>query len=230
MRPRQESRCCAGRDWHLTGQRLEGLPLHGVEHMFEQGPAVGRGKRTAAGLRRLPHGGVEPIAVNPDRSSRLPDQEAEVPTVAALTTALVPLHDLPKCRGPKYERRGYRLPSVRILLEQARQGLLDAEYAAHPVDRYAQAHLAALRAAAAVLAARARPRNRAQPTSAWALLATVAPELAEWSAFFAASSATRAAAEAGVHRLVTARDADDLVRQAGEFLALARHAVARATP
>lgn len=153
-----------------------------------------------------------------------------MPAVAPLTTALVPRYDLPKRHGPKYERRGYPLPGVRILLEQARQGLLDAEYAAHPVDRYAQAHLAALRAAAAVLAARARPRNHAQPTSAWALLATVAPELAEWSVFFAASSATRAAAEAGVHRLVTARDADDLVRQTGEFLALARHAVARTSP
>jgi hypothetical protein len=78
-----------------------------------------------------------------------------------------------------------------------------------------------------VLVARARPRNRAQPTSAWALLTTVAPELAEWSTFFAAASATRAAAEAGVHRLVTARDADDLVRQAGEFLTLAGHAATR---
>jgi hypothetical protein len=150
-----------------------------------------------------------------------------MPAVAALTTALVSQYDRPKHHRPKYERRSYRLPSVRILFEQARQGLLDAEYAAHPVDRYAQAHLAALRAAAAVLAARARPRHRAQSASAWALLATVAPELAEWSAFFAASSATRAAAEAGVHRLVTARDADDLVRQAGEFLDLARHAAAR---
>jgi len=194
--------------------------------MFEQRPAVGRGKRTAAGLRRLPHGGVDPLPV-PGSPTPPPDQEAEVPAVAALTTALVPQYDRPKHNRPKYERRSCRLPSVRILFEQARQGLLDAEYAAHPVDRYAQAHLAALRAAAAVLAVRARPRHRAQPTSAWALLATVAPELAEWSAFFAASSATRAAAEAGVHRLVTARDADDLVRQAGEFLDLARHAAAR---
>ncbi|HZE01306.1 MAG TPA: SAV_6107 family HEPN domain-containing protein [Pseudonocardiaceae bacterium] len=146
---------------------------------------------------------------------------------AALSTAVVPRYDHSNHEGPKYERRSHRLPSVRSLLEQAREGLLDAESAAHPVDRYAQAHLAALRAAAAVLAARARPRHRAQPTSAWALLATAAPELAEWSAFFAASSATRTAAEAGVHRLVTARDADDLVRQAGEFLDLAQHAAAR---
>lgn len=126
-----------------------------------------------------------------------------------------------------YDRLSHCVLRVRMLLEQARQGLLDAEYAARPVDRYAQAHLAALRAASAVLAARGRPRNRAHPTSAWALLATVAPELADWSAFFAATSATRAAAEAGVHRLVTDRDADHLVRQAGEFLALAAHAAAR---
>ncbi|PZS20070.1 MAG: hypothetical protein DLM60_09165 [Pseudonocardiales bacterium] len=195
--------------------------------MFEQSPAVGRGKRTAAGLRRLPPRRSRPVAVNPDHPIPTPDQEAEVPAVAPPTTALAPRYDRPKHDGPKHERRSHRLPSVRILFEQARQGLLDAEYAAHPVDRYAQAHLAALRAAAAVLAARARPRNRAQSNSAWALLATVAPELAEWSAFFATSSATRAAAEAGVHRLVTARDADDLVRQAGAFLALARQAAAR---
>jgi HEPN superfamily protein len=61
----------------------------------------------------------------------------------------------------------------------------------------------------------------------WVLLATVAPELAEWSAFFAATAATRSAVEAGVRRLVTSRDADDLVRQAGEFLTLAEHAASR---
>jgi hypothetical protein len=145
-----------------------------------------------------------------------------VPVVAPLTPSVVPPYD-----SPKHDRPSHYPPSVRILFEQARQGLLDAEYATHPVDRYAQAHLAALRAAAAVLAARPRPLRRAQPTSAWVLLATVAPELAEWSRFFAASSATRAAAEAGVRRLVTTRDADALVRQAGEFLTLARQAAAR---
>ncbi len=137
-------------------------------------------------------------------------------TAAPLTPPVVPLS---RCGGPNHH------PSaVRILLDQARQGLLDAEYAAHPVDRYAQAHLAALRAAAAVLAARTRPSRRCRPTSAWVLLATVAPELAEWSAYFAATSATRSAAEAGVRRLVTSRDADDFVRQVGEFLTVAHHA------
>jgi HEPN superfamily protein len=139
-----------------------------------------------------------------------------VPIAAPLTPSVVPLS---RCGGPTY-----RPSAAGALFEQARRALLDAEYSTHPVDRYAQAHLAALRAAAAVLAARARPRRRSRPTSAWVLLATIAPELAEWSAYFATTSATRSAAEAGVRRLVTTRDADDLVRQAGEFLTLAQHA------
>lgn len=194
--------------------------------MFEYAGRWGGGSAPPPGSAGFPTAESTP-GYQPGSSTPTPHQEAEVPATAALTTAVVPRYDHSNHEGPKYERRSYRLPSVRSLLEQAREGLLDAEYAAHPVDRYAQAHLAALRAAAAVLAVRARPRHRAQPTSAWALLARVAPELAEWSAFFAASSATRAAAEAGVHRLVTARDADDLVRQAGEFLDLAQHAATR---
>jgi hypothetical protein len=185
---------------------------------------VGRGKRAAAGLRRLPTAELIPY--------RLPIQEADVPTAASLTPSAARRYGNsqrsdPKHGSPKSDRLSHCAPSVRSLLQQAQNELLDAEYAAHPVDRYARAHLAALRAAAAVLAVRTRPRPRAKPTNAWVLLATVAPELAEWSAFFAASATTRAAAEAGVHRLVTDRDADDLVRQAGEFIALARHAVAR---
>ncbi|MGH3914758.1 MAG: SAV_6107 family HEPN domain-containing protein [Pseudonocardiaceae bacterium] len=126
---------------------------------------------------------------------------------------------------PRTRRDGPPSPAAWALVEQARQGLLDAECATRPVDRYAQAHLAALRAAAAVLAARTRPRRRARPTSAWVLLAAVAPEFAEWSAFFTAASATRVAAEAGVHRLVTTRDAEDLIRQVDEFLRLVEHKI-----
>jgi len=147
-----------------------------------------------------------------------------VAAVAALTPAVVPRYD-----SPKHHRPSHCVTNVRILLDQARRTLLDAEYAARPLDRYAQADRAALRAAAAVLAARARPRNRARPTSAWALLATLGPDFAEWSRLFAATSATRAAAEAGARHLVTERDADNLVRRAGEFLTFAAHAVARSS-
>ena len=93
--------------------------------------------------------------------------------------------------------------------------------------RYATAHLAALRAAAAVLAARARPepRRRNRLTSVWVLLAAVAPELGEWAAFFAAGAAKRAAAEAGIPRAVTAREADDLVRAADQFVEVAANSL-----
>lgn len=106
------------------------------------------------------------------------------------------------------------------LLALSRRGLVEATTAATPGERYAAAHLAALRAAAAVLACRARPASgrRGRPTSAWVLLADVAPELGEWAAFFAAGARKRAAAEAGLPSAVTAREADDLVREAEAFL------------
>lgn len=110
------------------------------------------------------------------------------------------------------------------LLGLSRRGLLDAAAAMHPADRYAAAHLSALRAAAAVLACRARPvpagGRRTRPTSAWVLLAAVAPELVEWADFFAAGARKRAAAESGLPAAVSVRDADDLLRDAETFLAV----------
>jgi hypothetical protein len=110
------------------------------------------------------------------------------------------------------------------LLALARRGLVEAASTDRPGERYATAHLAALRAAAAVLACRARPASttsrRSRPTSAWVLLADVAPELGEWAAFFAAGARKRAAAEAGLPSAVTPREADDLVRDAETFLSV----------
>jgi hypothetical protein len=110
------------------------------------------------------------------------------------------------------------------LLALARRGLVEASSADRPSERYATAHLAALRAAAAVLACRAKPATatsrRSRPTSAWVLLADVAPELSEWAAFFAAGARKRAAAEAGLPSAVTSREADDLVRDAETFLSV----------
>jgi hypothetical protein len=108
--------------------------------------------------------------------------------------------------------------------------LRDAVVAHDVPTRYACAHVAALRAAAALLAARARPvaspsgRRRPQK-NAWVLLAEVAPELTEWATFFAAGAAKRAAAEAGSTRAVTEREADDLVRDADRFLAVVEQAL-----
>lgn len=120
---------------------------------------------------------------------------------------LVPAHLMP-----------HRTPAQLLLI--ARRGLAEAAQTRPDGLRYAAAHLAALRAAAAVLAARARPaptrRNRI--TSVWALLVVVAPEFGEWATFFANGASKRAAAEAGIPRVVTAREADDLLRAAEEFV------------
>ena len=107
-------------------------------------------------------------------------------------------------------------------LSRAAESLSEAITTTEVTTRYACAHVAALRAAAALLAARARPatsRRRTQK-NAWVLLAEVAPELAEWAGFFAAGAGKRAAAEAGSSRAVTEREADDLVRDADRFLAV----------
>ncbi|UGY90887.1 SAV_6107 family HEPN domain-containing protein [Streptomyces gobiensis] len=114
-------------------------------------------------------------------------------------------------------------PSAALdLLSQAQHGLDEAAALEQPNERYATAHLAALRTAAAVLAVRGRPetseRARRRIRSVWEVLPEVAPELAEWSALFAAGATRRARAEAGIQGAATARDADDLIRDAGYFL------------
>ncbi|WP_162605805.1 SAV_6107 family HEPN domain-containing protein [Jiangella aurantiaca] len=114
------------------------------------------------------------------------------------------------------------------LIEHARLCLAEAASAGHAGDRFAAAHLAALRAAAAVLAAKARPAQTGKgrgrrghgPRNVWELLPGVAPELAEWAAFFGANAGKRAAAQAGLPGAVTPREADDLLREADTFLGL----------
>jgi hypothetical protein len=111
--------------------------------------------------------------------------------------------------------------SAFALLRQARDSLAESERAPEPSERFATAYLAALRAAAAVLALRGRPhRGRSRPTSAWVLLAAMAPEMSEWAAFFASWSSTRAAVLAGITRDFNARTADDMVRQTDQFVTL----------
>ena len=111
-------------------------------------------------------------------------------------------------------------PTTHYYLAPAAESLSEAINAADVPARYACAHVAALRAAAALLAARAlpAPARRRPQKNAWVLLAEVAPELEEWARFFAAGAGKRAAAEAGSRRAVTEREADDLVRDADRFL------------
>ena len=126
--------------------------------------------------------------------------------------------------GPWVPRHPFDLPAAtHAYLERAASSLREAITTSEVPLRYAHAHVAALRATAALLAARATPagrfrRGRPAQKNAWVLLAEVAPELAEWAAFFSAGAAKRAAAEAGSQRAVTEREADDLVRDADRFL------------
>ncbi len=127
--------------------------------------------------------------------------------------------DRPRCRVA---------PSALALLESARCGLAAGESEPSAGARYVAAHLAALRAAAAVVAARAEPGTtgrRKRPQSVWELLPRVEPALQEWAAFFAAGAAKRAAAEAGLPRAVSVHEADDLLRDAETFLSLAENAL-----
>jgi hypothetical protein len=137
-----------------------------------------------------------------------------MPTHPVPPAPTVPAHVLP-----------HRTPVQ--LLAVARRGLAEAAQTRPDGLRYAAAHLAALRAAAALLAARARPaptrRNRV--TSVWVLLVAVAPELGEWATFFATGATKRAAAEAGIPRVVTAREADDLLRAAEQFVTVVETAL-----
>ncbi|QKW06003.1 hypothetical protein HUT18_05930 [Streptomyces sp. NA04227] len=121
-------------------------------------------------------------------------------------------------------RRASVPPAALDLLGQARQGLDEAALLPTANERYATAHLAALRTAAAVLAARGRPdpspRRRARIRSAWEVLPQVAPELTEWSALFASGARRRALAEAGIKDAASRRDADDLLRDVEMFLGI----------
>ncbi len=122
-----------------------------------------------------------------------------------------------------------RMPAAALtLLRTARQGLAEADAETDAGTRYIGAHLAALRAAAAIVAARGEPgtgTRRRRPRSVWELLPQVEPALAEWAAFFAASAAKRAAAEAGLPRAASAQEADDLLRDASTFLGVAERAL-----
>ncbi|NDB17807.1 MAG: hypothetical protein EB027_00730 [Actinobacteria bacterium] len=111
------------------------------------------------------------------------------------------------------------------LFESARRMMVHASAVSDVNLRYSLAHRAALRTAAGVLAVRATkaaatPRARARqsrPQSAWVLLRRVAPQMGEWADYFATHAPIREAAEAG-SSLITARMADDAIRDAAAFL------------
>lgn len=98
--------------------------------------------------------------------------------------------------------------------------LLDEAAAESGGDRFVRAHLAALRAAGAVLADRGRPRRRgtARPLSAWVQLPQAAPEMASWALLFAGAAPLRAAVENG-RAVVEPAAADRHLDHAAAFVA-----------
>ncbi|RMI37395.1 hypothetical protein EBN88_19100 [Streptomyces triticirhizae] len=128
-------------------------------------------------------------------------------------------------------RRAPAPPAALDLLTQAERGLDEAAVLPDPGEAFVAAHLAALRAAAAVLAVRGRPeltpRGRRRIRSVWEVLPEVAPEFAEWSVLFAGSADRRARIEAGIRGVATRADADELRRAAGFFLRLVEEMLLR---
>ncbi len=102
------------------------------------------------------------------------------------------------------------------LLARSRAGLAAAWAAPTPEERYVAAHLAGLRAGAAVLAVRGRPR-RGVGLGVWQVLPRVAPELEDAALRLAAGARRRAAVEAGRTGVVTAQDAEEHLREAEAF-------------
>ncbi|NYF96801.1 SAV_6107 family HEPN domain-containing protein [Janibacter cremeus] len=121
------------------------------------------------------------------------------------------------------------------LLSCAGESLASAHWARTAHGRSAGTRLAVLRAAAAVLAVRGRPRTtdpealgptrrgggRPEPRSTgpldvWCLLPRVAPELTEWAQFFGAVLP----ADARSTVPMSVREVDDLLRQGEEFVQL----------
>jgi hypothetical protein len=105
------------------------------------------------------------------------------------------------------------------LLARADRLLMVAAGEHDPAERFLGAYLAALRGAAAVLAAvehtrPVRPRSR----SAWVLMSRAAPEFVMWADYFAGYSAIRAALGAGITQPVTEQQADDFYSRVGAFL------------
>lgn len=111
------------------------------------------------------------------------------------------------------------------MLARADAELLAAQFSGEAWERFTHAHLAAVRAAAAVVAARGRPSGRGAPRTVWEMLLAVAPEMARWAAVFADGARLRAALDAGRFDAVSVARAEQALCDAEDFVDLAKIAV-----
>jgi len=108
------------------------------------------------------------------------------------------------------------------LLARADAELLAAQFSSEPWEQLSHAHLAALRAGAAVVASRGAPSGRRAPRTVWSMLGAVAPELGSWSTYFAEAASLRSAVDAGRFELVGPERAEEAVCAAEDFVDAAR--------
>jgi hypothetical protein len=105
------------------------------------------------------------------------------------------------------------------LLNRAGDAIKAAAESPAPAGRFVLAHLAAKRAAAAVIAVRGLPPQRGE--TLWDMLARAEPALERDARMFAAAEGKREAADAGLPRAVSAQDAEGMLEAATAFLAAA---------
>lgn len=127
-------------------------------------------------------------------------------------------------RGERGEGR------ARELLARADAELLAAQYSSEAWERFSHAHLAGLRAAAAVVARRGAPGGRGAPRTVWGMVDVVAPELAELAGFFADGASLRSAVDAGRFDRVTEERAEQTLCRAEDLVDAAHALVAAQEP
>lgn len=118
--------------------------------------------------------------------------------------------------------------AVTALLDLAHTDIARAHRIASPSQRFPLAWRGAMRAAAAVLAVRARPSGMCA-RDVWSVLECAAPEWREWAYYFSAVTRSRIRRSAGV-AAVSPREADDLLRNAEDFLGRVETSLRQARP
>ena len=138
--------------------------------------------------------------------------------------------EIPAAPRPAAPLPAAPLPATAIhLMVRADAELMAAQFSSEAGERFVHAHLAGLRAAAAVLAVRGRPTGRRALRTVWEMLAAVAPEVETWAAYFAAGAASRRAVEAGRSDAVDAARAEEVLCAAEDFVDAVRALLDAAT-
>ena len=108
------------------------------------------------------------------------------------------------------------------LLARGDAELVAATFSQEASTRFVHAHVAALRAGAALVQVSGRPVRRPPLRTVWDMVAAVAPELSGWAAYFADNAAARSAIEAGRPGVVDDERAELTLAAAEDFHAAVR--------